>query len=287
MSLNSKNSVGGDFLKSKIEEGNYQLKSLQLQYGVPADAGLVIILNPQIEFLGSEVKSLEQYLAKGGSLLITISPSFNGVIAKGFLSFLESIGARFHNSLILDRLAEQQGAQASIPIVNSYGTHKITEELKDRTLFPISGHFTFNSEKPYKWASLARSTPFPGSWGEVSFQEVREGRASYNEGIDYKGPLTIFAVAEKEKSRVALFSSANFVANQFQGQSNNFNLFMNTLSWLVREEALLSLNRPKLKANLVYISQQQMNLIFYFEVLIFPFLFFAIGIFMYQRRLSK
>jgi ABC-type uncharacterized transport system involved in gliding motility auxiliary subunit len=287
MSLNDKNAVGGNFLKEKILNSNYELYPLELQKGVPADASGVLVLNPQIEFLKIEIDNLRTYLKKGGSLLTTLSPHFNGVMVKNYLDLLIEYGINFKNILILDRLAAQQGSQASIPVVNSYPIHKITKGMTDRTLFPVSGSLEMNDNTNIKWSALAKSTPFPGSWGEVSFEEVKQGRAAYNEGIDFQGPLNIVAAGEGPKTRILVFSSANFVANQFQGQSNNFNFFINSISWLVREEALMSLNRPQLEGNLIYISDTHLTLIFYFAIVFCPFFFFALGIFMFRKKLSR
>lgn len=287
MSLNDKNGVGGDFLKEKILNSNYILKSLELQNGIPADAAGILILNPQIEFLDIEIKNLKRYIIKGGGILTTLSPRFNGLLIKKYVSFLSQLGVEFHNVLILDRLASQQGSQPSIPVVNSYDTkHKITEKLTDRTLFPVSGALTIKDHKLFDWSELAKSTPFPGSWGEVNFEEVKTGKAKYNVTRDIQGPLSIFVAGENQRSRVLVYASSSFIANQFQGQSTNFNLFLNSLSWMVREESLMSLNRPELDGDLVYISDIQLNLIFYFSILVFPFLFFGIGIWTYRRKIS-
>lgn len=287
MSLTDKNSVGGNFLKEKLLNSNYEVYPLELQKGIPADASALLILNPQIEFLKLEVSQVKKYLENGGALLTTLSPQFNGVLVKNYLQFLEELGIGFENLLILDRLAAQQGSQASIPVVNSYGKHKITKGMSDRTLFPVSGSLKLASSGPYTWTSLASSTPFPGSWGERSFDEVKQGKASYDEEIDSKGPLTIVAAGEANSSRVVIYSSANFISNQFQGQSTNFNFFLNSISWLVREEALMSLNRPQLEGNLIYISDIQLSLVFYFAIVFFPFFFFGLGIFMYRKKLSR
>ena len=288
LSLTDKNPVGGDFLREKMLDSQYVLKSLELQSGIPSDASAVIILNPQIEFLPVEIKNLEEYLSKGGGILTTLSPHFNGVMIKNYLNFLNDLGAEFYNGIILDRLASQQGSQASIPVVNNYAKHKITDNFTGRSLYPISSFFKLSNHS-IEWTSLVNSTPFPGSWGENDFDEVKSGTAKFDEMTDEKGPLTILAAGESEEngSRVFISSSTHFIINQFQGQTNNFNLFLNALSWVVKEEALMSLNRPTLNGNLVYISEIHLSVIFYFVILIFPFLLFGISIYFYRKKLSR
>ena len=287
MSLQDKNNIGADFLREKILNSNFMLKPVELQEGIPSDAASVLILNPQIEFLESEIINLKKYLLKGGNLLTTLAPRFNGVIIKKYIEMLKNFGVVFHNVLILDRLASQQGAQASIPVINVYDPqHPITKNMTDRTLFPVSGAFETINNSLMKWTTLGKSTPFPGSWGEINFEEVKTGRAQYTENLDSKGPLKIIVAGESHLSRIVAFSSASFISNQFQGQSNNFNFFLNALSWLSRDDSLMSLDRPELAGNLVYISAMQVNVILYFGICIFPFIFFGMAVWVYRRKIS-
>lgn len=287
LALSDKNNVGADYLREKILESKYKLKPLQLQNGVPSDAAAVLVFNPQIEFLDDEIKALKKYLEQGGSLLATLSPYFNGVITKNFMRFLNSIGIDHVNGIILDRLAAQQGAQASTPVVNFYKEHPITKNFEGRTLYPISS-FIQLKDGPYQWKKIVTSTPFPATWGEVNFDEVKLGKAAYNEGLDYEGPLNIIVAGEdKRDSRVLISASTSFISNQFKGQTNNFNLFLNSLSWLARDEALMSLNRPSLKGNIIYVSDIHLSFVFYLVICVVPFIYFGLGIYFYRKKMNS
>ncbi len=287
LSLSDKNVIGGNFLKEKIESSSFEIQPLELTSPIPSDANAILILNPQIDYLEEEIKKLKKYISNGGALFITLSPQFNGNMLIKFSDFLTHLGVRLVNGIVLDRLATQQGSQPSIPVITNYGVHKILENFEGRTLFPLTTFFEVLVEAPYKLSPLVGTAPFPASWGEVDFEQVKSGRSNYDEGFDYKGPLSIFLAGEYEDSRIIISGSTAFVSNQFQGQSNNFNLFLNALSWVVKEEALVSLDRPQLKGNIIYISDIHVSLIFYFAILIFPFLFFIMAIFSYRKRLSR
>lgn len=288
MSLSDKNDIGGDFLQEKMRNSNYTLKPLELHTGIPKDASALLILNPQIEFLEKEIAFIRDFIDQGGSLIGTLAPQFNGLIINNYINLLSEYGASFRNSLILDKLAAGQGAQASIPVVNNYPQdHKITKNFSYRTLFPISGFFEIAESEKMKWTALAKSVPFPATWAESDFEEVKVGKSKFNEDIDFPGPLNLAVAGEGEKGRIVLFSSSNFISNQFQGHSSNFNFFLNSLAWVLREESLMSLNRPNLEGNIVYLSQIQLNLILYFTVLFFPFVLFGTGIFFFRRKLKK
>jgi len=288
LDLDLEDPIGASALKGMILGSNYEIRNIDLSEKIPADAAGVIILNPQTSFLQRELDELYHYLIKGGALLLSMSPQFNEIRLSGLDETLKKFGVRFENGLILDRLAEGQGGQASIPIVSNYPKdHPITKKFEGRTVFPVSGFFTILNEKVMDWNVLASSTPFPASWGEMSFSEVKSGKAVYAEKKDFKGPLNMALAGENKDTRIVLFSSSSFITNQFQGQSNNFNLFLNALSWMVDDEALLSLERPELEGNLIYISDVHLSMVFYFVILCFPFLFFGIAIFSYRYKLGR
>ena len=122
----------------------------------------------------------------------------------------------------------------------------------------------------------------------MNFDEVKLGKAAYNEGLDYEGPLNIIVAGEdKRDSRVLISASTSFISNQFKGQTNNFNLFLNSLSWLARDEALMSLNRPSLKGNIIYVSDIHLSFVFYLVICVVPFIYFGLGIYFYRKKMNS
>ena len=91
----------------------------------------------------------------------------------------------------------------------------------------------------------------------------------------------------KFNSKIIVASSSSFIINGYQSQSNNFNIFLNMLSWIVDDEGIMSITRPGLTSDRVIISMSQETLILFFLMICSPTTFFAIGIFMYRRRLNK
>lgn len=287
MSFNIEKPSGLSVLKEKIINSNFILKSLEVGQLIPSDASALLIMNPRISFLEQEVNLIKQYLGRGGKLLLTMSPDFSGNRLKFLNTLLESIGVEFKNAIILDRLSPGLGGQASIPIVSKYPEdHLITKGFKGRTLFPVSAFYKVINDSTYSWTPIAQSTAFPATWGETSFDEVQSGKAHFNKN-DFKGPMNISLAGESGESRVVLFSSASFISNQFQGQTNNYNLFLNSLAWIVNEKTLFSLDRPKLEGNLIYISDIHFTFVFYFAILLFPFIFFVLAIVFYRRKMSS
>ena len=283
---------GGSFLYSQLRGAGYKIEALDTMKvkSVPENAAAVLILGPSQGFLKEEVGILSDYVSAGGNLFVLIGPDFKGDHHKTLRGLLKEMGAAQHNALVLDRLSAVQGANATIPIINTYSaTHNATKEFSGRTLFPLSSALEKAPRENIVFTSLAKSSPFPASWAESQLNEINSGKVYYNKGLDLKGPVTVLAATENKTngSRLALGASVEMVGNAYQNQSNNFNLFMNTLAWLIGDEGVISLNRPELSSNMIILSAPQISLILYFSILFLPFTSFAIAVWVFRRKAKK
>lgn len=282
---------GASYLFQKIVNTNYVLRPLDLLKidRVPMDANLLMVLGPRNGFLDLEISVLNSYLGRGGNLLVTLAPEMNEVKLGTFYELLKQYGINFVNSIVLDRLSTVQGTQATIPIITEFNpTHSITKGFNGKVLYPLSAAIVPEKKEHYRYMPLLKTNSFPGSWAETSFEELKSGRATYDNN-DLKGPIDIAATVEntKNNSRIIVSTSTSFVVNGYQSQSTNFNLFLNMLSWGVDDEGIISLNRPGLSDEKIILSASQVTLIFYFAIGLIPFLLFAIAIYFYRRRLKK
>lgn len=288
---NQRDQNGGSYLYNKINAANYILKPIDLLkiQDIPKDAKLLLILGPRQGFLDLELERLERYLNKGGNVFMTLAPELNEVKLSNLYSLLVKYGIKFVNSIVLDRLSTVQGSQATIPIITLFNPeHSITKNFKGKVLMPLSASLEKVEKKNLVYSTLIKTNNFPGSWAETNFKEVKTGRATYD-SKDKKGPIELIATVEnsKTKSRLMVSSSSSFIINGYQSQSANFNFFLNILAWGLNDEGIMSLNRPSLNNEMIILSTSQLTLIFYFAIAFLPFLFIAISIFLYRRRLKK
>lgn len=284
--LNS--SAGGlSFLFDNIKNAAYELTPLDLLANgeVPNDATALMLLGPKSGLMDLEIKHIKEYLDNGGNLLTTLAPLFKQDIHKNLIQLLKNYGIDYINAITLDKLATVQGVNASIPIVNEYNpNHVITKNFSGRTLFPISAAFRTFSKEDFVSTWIARTSLFPASWAELSFDQIKTGKAVYDSN-DIKGPISLAVVSEtKLASRIAAFASSTFIVNGYKNQTSNFNLFLNTLAWLTNDEGIISISRPELSQERIFMSEGQLNLIFYFSILFVPSLLLLISILLYRKR---
>lgn len=137
---------------------------------------------------------------------------------------------------------------------------------------------------------IAFTSSFPGSWAETDLKGVTSGKAEFKENVDMKGPIGLLGVGELvgekavKDSRFVLLGSSSFLINAYQNQTGNTTLFLNTVSWLVNDEAIISFNRPGIEEYPIILSSLHIQMIFVIAILLVPIIFFGCAIFIYRRR---
>jgi ABC-type uncharacterized transport system involved in gliding motility auxiliary subunit len=279
-------------LCTKLKSQNYEVRPLDLTKTktVPLDATAVMVFGPVSGFLSSEASQLENYLSQGGSLFLGLAPAFKSQVYDNLTNLAKPYGLKLGKDVVIDRTSTVQGSEATIPIVNSYDhEHPITSQFNLRTVFPLSSSVS-TIEGNDAATLIAFTSPFPGSWAETGLKGVAAGKAEFKEKEDIKGPIGLLGIGEKvgkdagKESRFVLLGSSSFLINAYQNQSGNTTLFLNTVSWLVNDEGIISFNRPGIEEFPVILSSQHIQMIFVIAILLVPIVFFGCAIFIYRRR---
>lgn len=290
LDFNSTDNEGAKVLKDKILDSGVDLKSISLREKLDKKVNHLLVMNPTEEFTDFELSNLEAFLKRGGHILLSTSVEFSKGSQKLFDLVEKYTGIKKVNAIIIDQLATQQGAQASVPVVNEFNkSHSITKSMAGRLLFPLSSFFKVSQKENWITNILAASTNFPATWGETNFEELKTGRVSFNQESDFKGPLAIAGAFENSqtKQRVVYLGSSQFLTNQYAQFSNNVNFFLNALHWFSNDEPLISLDRPETQGSPVFLSQMHISIIFYLSVLILPITFLMLGLFRFRQKAAK
>lgn len=286
LDLNDTTKAGLSFFKKQISNSQYELKAIDLikSTKIPSDASLLLILNPKKSFIDSEISIIKTYIEKNGNTFTLLSPNFSTNNLKPFFNLYTQLGIEIHNGLVLDKLSTTVGLDPSILSINKLNAHEVTKGIKGRMVMPLNLILKAKATPSFSPVSLASSTAFPASWGELDLQSLESGKVFFNK-TDFKGPLDIaYLINAKQGSAHAVFASSTWLTNQYQAQSAHFNLALNTISYILGDNALVSLNRPSLSSEPILLSNFEVSLIFYFSVLFLPFSLFGIGIYFFQKR---
>jgi len=270
--------------KAALERTNYTVKPLTLarEGKIADDAAVVILAGPRTELLQPEFDALDVYIGRGGKVLLMVDP----FQSEGLRKYLAKYGFVLDNDLVVESnpIGRLFGIGPEVPIVQQYGAHAITREMSGvSTLFPLTRSLSAAAPMPkgVSWDSLARTSE--QSWGETNREELQRGVAK-PDPADPKGPLTVAAVATKDKARIVVYGTSNLAANQFLNLQGNRDFFLNTVSWLAEEEDQISIRPKDARQTPVLLNANQAQLVFLLPVIVVPGLVLAGSVVAVVRR---
>jgi ABC-type uncharacterized transport system involved in gliding motility auxiliary subunit len=295
-------------VKLALEQENYEVKTLLLPSveQIPDDATVIVLGGPERPLSDHELAQLDGHLKRGNQLLLLVGPRQGDARLAGLL---ERWGVRLGNDVVIDREVRLfEGPRLGVvPITKTYGTHPITENFNDYTVYPQTRTVepAADGKKGLQATALVKTSA--SSWAETNVGDVfSKGMASVDDG-DRRGPLTIaVAVTAKlkelgvepppsagekkasEEARLVVFGTHLFADNQQLVQSRlNGDLFLNAVGWLIGQEELVSIRSRSVRASRAELTANQAAQVFYLSVLIVPQLLIAGGIAVWWRRKSR
>lgn len=301
--LNDASREGYSGMRDVLGSGRFKVEELNLieKDKIPADADIVVVPGPKKDFMPHEMTELQAYLHRGGKVLLMLEPDSS----KAFQPMLAKFGATWTPmKAVFEKNRIQQLADGNplTPIVTQYDQgHDITRDARQMSIFAIATPVEKSATVP---DGITVSPLFSSS--RVSFEaQVSGDKLNVNEKADRKGPLNLaLAVSAKvagaapkdEKKpegedktpeyRMVVVGDADFAANALRGYGVNADLFQNMLSWLAKEEDLISI-RPKATDESSFdITAQRMRIINLASIVFLPFAMFlsGIGVWLTRRR---
>ncbi len=275
---------------NNLKEFNYKVEYLDATLGfppeIPEDADAIAIIAPQKAFVSSEKKALQDYLKNGGNILLALENERN----TDFSFLLDMFQIVHKNERILSDNSVRR--ENSLILTTNYNSHPIVDSfiyLKDRekfTIFPTPGHFEQDKNlkkeiDEFKMTFPIRSTP--NTWVdkiENNFNDQgKEYKKIFNLAVALSFDVPSADSRKQKKSRLLALADAHFLTNQFIAwPGRNYELAINSVKWLLKDEALKGLVPKRWGSGKVKLSPTQDDILFYSVVLIWPILILIMGI---------
>jgi ABC-type uncharacterized transport system involved in gliding motility auxiliary subunit len=252
---------------------------------IPENTTLLVIASPQSKLLEGEIDKLREYVNGGGNLLWLRDPKEPA----GLEPLAEQLSVDFVDGVIVDANPELRallGIQhpAAVPVVD-YGQHPVTRELSAQTLFPFAAGIEINSDKG--WSSEPMLTTLARTWAETGSLTGEEITFSSKAG-DQAGPLTMGLALSRDNNevqqRVAVIGDSDFLANGYIGIGNNLELGVNLVNWLIRDDALISINPKSAPDTVLMLGNSQIFAIAFTFLTLLPIGLLAIGVTIWVKR---
>jgi ABC-type uncharacterized transport system involved in gliding motility auxiliary subunit len=245
---------------SSLKNKSYTVDTLDLtqQKTVPDGTQVLVIAGPKQPLQDFELTAIQDYLKKGGGLILMQNPYFltqmdpTKDILAGYLQ--KEFGIGFQNDIIIDTAVQN----VMSPFSHAYGTHTITARIAPslNSVFPTAISLTYSQPagKNLQQTALVTLDALNNQvWGENNISEVgnvnviaHSTTAKYDKDADFASPLNIAVSAEDPatSTRVIVFGDEDFAENIYVKNGANSDLLLNTIDWASHQENLISLT-PK------------------------------------------
>lgn len=262
---------------------------------VPDDATVVAIVDQQVPMTDDEVKAIQDYLNRGGSVFLARDvidgDARQRVETDGINALLQTDwGITLRDDIIIDQTLSQAGQTFGINFLGAdYGNSPITRDLKQYgTAFYAARSLVTEDRAGISKINLI--TTSDQAWGETDFQALSQGSAQPDAGADADGVLNVGVSAENSATggRLVVFGDTDFLSNRLITLGGNNLLFSGALNWLANDEVSIDLAPRDTVQRQVLIPQTQLGFLQMTSLCLSPVLMMILGIGVwYSRRKTR
>ena len=296
--VSNKSGAGISELKEALIRSSFKVKDWNFVVNgvLPKDVSALVIAGPQRPYLEKEIQWLEEYLEKGGRILVALDPDRDHSLKQ----FLKKFGVHYKAHYIRDMVGAIVGLGPFSPMGVYYDNESVvTRSFQGNaaSIFHLASDLeVVNEGSLFSVVELVKTNVNTFSVPDLKQKEARGERSSHALALlvegkkdtgDENSPEKKSEESDEKKKKppmmLAVFGDSDFLSNDFIGKGVNRDLILNTVSYLVDESDLVSIRPKKLKATQLTLTRSsQMGIILFAIVL--PILFFICSFIIWFRR---
>jgi ABC-type uncharacterized transport system involved in gliding motility auxiliary subunit len=287
--MNSPQPEGFNTFKDMLTQQNFTVKSVNLLTSgkVPDDATGLAIVGPTHPIQGAESDLIDDYLKKGGKLVLCVDPGMK----VGLDSVFKDFGIKLGNDFLVDQTSYAfPDVRVVIP---TYLSNPIVEKLSENH---IASLMAFGRSIQTQSPALKDVTQTPlmqttdKGW---ALTDLKSKTLKFRPGLDTKGPVTMAVACEwalptdaTKRARLVVYGNSNFFTNQFLQGYGNLDLGLNSFSWAAQVENKITIHPKEDSMRVMNLSNVSANFIYYLTVWVMPIAILALGGWVWYRRRS-
>lgn len=294
--LTGQDGSGFDLIAQELKNNRYEVADVTLLDAgkVPDDAASLVIAGPKYDFKDTEVKFVEDFIARGGSLMALVDAL---TPTETLNKLLSNYGISYNNDFMIlrpdDPRAQLLGQNNAI--VGEFDEFSpVTKDFARKSnvmvLFQNTRTVAEKSDNTAKFkVTLVGKTAGQTTVRVKGVSSAADLRGITKERIE-EGSFPVIATATgkvgEKDARIAVFGSVQFANNQGQGSqtAENRDLMVNTLSWLTQDEDFIAIRPKDSTKSTLSLASGSATLNLLFISFIYPFLFLGFGTFYWLRR---
>lgn len=251
------------FRYSLINQG-FDFQDVSLDQAIPEGIKIIVIAEPKTAYNAQEQANLNQYIARGGNLIIAGEPGreqqMNAITADLGVKFLQGRlvkpGIKFQSDLML-----MQPTQDAVNFSHHFKQMKKMEEVLS---MPSANALEYQENKGFKVTTLFR-TDSVGSWNETETTDFVDDSVKLNPaaGEIEKSYPTVLALSRNIKGKeqkIIVTGDADWMSNGELGmqrnevRASNYSLIVASFFWLSNGEVPIDMRRDDPIDNSLHLS---------------------------------
>ncbi len=257
---------GLNAFKMLVENNSFVVKALNLPTSpqIPEDADTLVIVGPRQNFQPYEIEALENYLKKGGNLLLALesgkTAGLEGVLGKvGVIPENNYIRSTFMGLGYIDG-----GTIGNVFSLNSSVTKVFrTKEDVVRMDWPMNLK-TQNVPERITIEPLVKTDENAVAFTAPQIKPGNQPTGPFQLGVEVKGK---YPGGEKDFQMI-VFGDAEFLSNHMLYQNLNRDLALNTISQLSQEEDLISVTPREVQRTQMMVTTAKLGGFYIFLFLV-------------------
>lgn len=292
------------YLQNEINE--VETLDLLVKGNVPEDANLLVIANPEKDFMENEVEILTTYINKGGKILWMNDPKFAENSYPNIQKILDQFGITFEEGIILEQNENKMALQAPNYIIPEITTTNATKDIATDggILFVNATKISLKTDEELEALKVTPQTILTSSETSLFRKEVNNSYP-YKIDSDEEGKFTLGVKLTKDieqneeeqpKTATLYAISNNFFVSDYPvtiGNNsvypitfyNNKDYILNTIAELTENENGISIRKDT--GVVTYTVTEAQDKIIKIAITVYPILIIIIGIIVWIYRKRK
>ncbi|PPD04653.1 MAG: ABC transporter [Methylobacter sp.] len=247
---------------------------------IPDNSNLLVISAPTAALLPGEIKTLADYLGRGGNLLVLAEPN-TPLLDK----LLTTLGISRLTGELVDTDNKLYGIDdPGFIVTGSYNAHPVLKNFQTLTLFPTLAALTFDKGSSFQASALLTSSN--KTWTETG--EIDKS-SRFDKGTDeVSGPLDFaFALTRTlgdKQQRIIVVGDGDFLSNAYLGNAGNMDLGLRLVNWLVHNDNTLDIPAKNGVDDHLQLSQTAVAVIGFGFLIVLPLALFTAGFIVWRSR---
>ncbi len=292
------------FRHALINNG-FDFTECKLSTPIDKNIDILIIADAKTAFSGEELKNLDDYIDRGGNLIIAADlkrqDEMNPLVKRFGVKFMEGQVIEYNKGCTMDlvtAVSTKEGRKLAYQFKNIHGEQAVSMPGVVGISYENKGEFNYTPVLVSDTVKNIAQIDSIGSWNELQTTDFIDEVATFNPGQgELSGPITTALaltrkVGEKEQRIMILgdadcFSNGELSTRRYGFRSLNFNMGTGMFFWMSDNEVPIDVRRPTPPDNKIYLEKKDMPVFNTLYKIIIPALLGLAFLLIWLRRRGR